>query len=69
MSIRTVCANGHKLKIKNKYAGKAGSCPVCGARMRVPLTDGEFMDSSISGESIAVGPEIADAPPADSGEQ
>ena len=37
MSIRVVCPNGHALKIKDKYAGKAGLCPICKARIKVPV--------------------------------
>jgi hypothetical protein len=37
MSIRVVCPNGHALKIKDKYAGKAGLCPICKARIKVPI--------------------------------
>lgn len=65
MSIRTVCPNGHTLKIKDKYAGKLGRCPICDARVRVPVVDVESM-SSFSGESImlASSPEADDSPPA-----
>jgi RNA polymerase subunit RPABC4/transcription elongation factor Spt4 len=27
---------GHKLKVKDRYAGKTGLCPRCGSRVRVP---------------------------------
>ena len=36
MSIRVVCPNGHKLNVKNSFAGKTGLCPVCKARIHVP---------------------------------
>ena len=44
MSIRVVCPNGHLLKIKSKYAGKAGLCPVCRAPIRVPEPEAEISD-------------------------
>lgn len=36
MSITVDCPNGHTLKVKSKYAGKAGRCPHCRARVHVP---------------------------------
>jgi len=39
MSIRVVCPNQHPLKIKDKYAGKTGLCPICKARVQVPFPD------------------------------
>jgi adenylate cyclase len=36
MAIQVVCPNGHALKIKDHYAGKTGSCPICKARIQVP---------------------------------
>ncbi len=66
MSIRVVCPNGHLLKIKNKYAGKAGLCPVCKARIIVPdpreddLTDDSIMnvldphESGLSGKALEI---------------
>jgi len=39
MSIEVTCPNGHRLKIKEKYAGKQGTCPVCRAPVCVPVTD------------------------------
>ena len=34
--IRCVCPNGHVIKVKDSMAGKAGLCPVCRARVKVP---------------------------------
>lgn len=34
--IEVVCPNGHKLRVKDEFAGKWGLCPVCGVRMKVP---------------------------------
>jgi hypothetical protein len=36
MAIEVTCPNGHKLQIKEKYAGKSGLCPRCQARIDVP---------------------------------
>lgn len=36
MPIAVTCPNGHKLKIKEKYAGQTGLCPHCQARVLVP---------------------------------
>ncbi len=48
MSIRVVCPNGHVLDIKNKYAGKTGFCPVCKARVEVPVPQTDvFSEDSI----------------------
>jgi len=49
MSIKVTCPNGHSLKIKTKYAGKTGRCPICKARIIVPSGDGSnvFAEDSI----------------------
>ena len=48
MSIRVVCPNGHVMKIKDKYAGKKGFCPVCKARVEVPVPENDlFSEESI----------------------
>jgi len=39
MSIRVICPNGHDIKIKEKYAGMQGSCPICKAPIKVPIQD------------------------------
>ncbi len=36
MSIELTCPQGHKLKVKDRYAGKTGRCPRCGSQVRVP---------------------------------
>ena len=36
MSIQVVCPNGHVLKVSDEFAGKAGLCPVCKSRVKVP---------------------------------
>ena len=71
MSIRAICPNGHAVRVKDKYAGKMGLCPICRTRMKVPkpekdvFDDDSIMDvlhpqeSGLSGLSIDV-PELAD---------
>ncbi len=54
MSIRTVCPNGHKLKIKSKYAGQLGRCPMCAAPVRVPVRDPEAVESSLSAPALSI---------------
>jgi len=49
MSIEVTCPNGHWLKIKQKYAGMEGMCPICHASIRVPITDTIFDDDAIMG--------------------
>ena len=36
MSIEVICPNGHKLKVKDHWAGQTGSCPKCRAEITVP---------------------------------
>lgn len=36
MPIHLTCPNGHALRVKDKLAGKPGSCPTCGAGFFVP---------------------------------
>ena len=36
MAIEVICPNGHKIQVKDKYAGKSGLCPRCRARIEVP---------------------------------
>ncbi len=47
MSIRVVCPQGHDLKIKEKYAGMMGVCPICGTPIKVPDHTGLFDEDSI----------------------
>jgi len=37
MAIRVICPNGHTLQVKDSLAGKTGLCPVCKARVLVPV--------------------------------
>jgi hypothetical protein len=36
MGIVTFCPNGHRINVKNSFAGRKGLCPTCGAKFRVP---------------------------------
>src|SRR5260370_35212716 len=36
MSIQVQCPNGHSLKVKDQFAGRAGLCPHFHARVQVP---------------------------------
>ncbi len=39
MSILVTCPNGHKHKVKDRYAGKLRLCPVCRAPIHIPGKD------------------------------
>lgn len=47
MSIRVVCPNGHTLKVRDSFAGKAGLCPTCKARVEVPQVQAELSEDAI----------------------
>jgi hypothetical protein len=49
MSIQVTCPNGHVLRVKDCFAGKAGLCPACKARIVVPEPDGAFSEDQIIG--------------------
>jgi hypothetical protein len=49
MSIEVTCPNGHVLRVKSSFAGKAGLCPTCRARIVVPVP---ASDSSLSEDDI-----------------
>jgi len=34
--IEVVCPNGHRLKVKDDFAGRTGACPICGSKVKVP---------------------------------
>lgn len=36
MGIEAFCPSGHRIKVKDSYAGKRAYCPTCGAKFRVP---------------------------------
>lgn len=37
MGIVVYCPNGHRVKVKDEFAGKRVHCPTCQAKTRVPL--------------------------------
>jgi hypothetical protein len=47
MGIEITCPNGHQLRIKEKYAGKAGLCPKCRAAIHVPALVPSSIDDLI----------------------
>ncbi len=49
MSIRVVCPEGHDLKIKDKYAGRTGRCPLCKSRIKIPVPDEEIPGGLVRG--------------------
>jgi hypothetical protein len=54
MPIRIRCPNGHMLTCPDNLAGKAGKCPHCGEKFRIPLP--------ASGSNVAVAPSPPPAP-------
>ena len=49
MSIRVVCPKGHSLKIKDKYAGRTGFCPLCKSPIKIPVPDEEIPGGLVRG--------------------
>ncbi|MBA4020428.1 MAG: hypothetical protein C0483_24980 [Pirellula sp.] len=62
MPITILCPNGHKLTCPDSLAGKAGKCPHCGAKFRIP----EKSSGPGSGPKVNIltGPAAAAAAPA-----
>jgi len=61
MSIRVTCPNGHTLNVRDSCAGKVGFCPVCKAKLKVPMPSGKMSEDDIISvlgphESRAAGP-------------
>lgn len=52
MGIVVYCPNGHRVKVKDVFAGKRVHCPICQAKTRVPH----------SAPSVATAPEAAMPP-------
>lgn len=61
-----LCPNGHKLNGPPTMKGKAGQCPHCGAKFRIPtdeemeLPEEEIPPGEADDEGIAAGQEVAD---------
>lgn len=52
MSIPVTCTScGHKFKAKEKYAGRSGGCPECGATVKVPAAAQSTVKQSVGGSS------------------
>lgn len=47
MSIRITCPNGHALDVNDSFAGKVGLCPVCKAKVKVPMPSGGISEDDI----------------------
>jgi hypothetical protein len=47
MSIEVTCPNGHVLRVKDSLAGKTGLCPMCRARVVVPIPNGSLSEDEI----------------------
>jgi hypothetical protein len=47
MAITVECPGGHKLRVKDEYAGRTGYCPRCKAKVKVPaaksVTDDDIL--------------------------
>jgi len=42
MGIVVYCPNGHRVKVKDVFAGKRVHCPICQAKTRVPRSAPSF---------------------------
>jgi RNA polymerase subunit RPABC4/transcription elongation factor Spt4 len=60
MSIQVTCVNGHVLAVDERNAGKTGQCPVCKARVTVPIPPRK----NVSEDAVAdfLGPHVERAP-------
>ena len=38
MGIVAFCPNGHRINVKDSFAGRKGLCPTCGAKFRIPAS-------------------------------
>lgn len=64
MPIRIRCPNGHMLVCPDNLAGKAGKCPHCQAKFRIPLPEGAGAAGDSSPSNVSVSVEPAPAPAA-----
>lgn len=55
MGIVAYCPSGHRVKVKDQFAGKKGICPTCGARFRIPLVSAEESPAAARGSALAAG--------------
>jgi hypothetical protein len=55
-----LCPNGHKLNGPARMQGKAGQCPECGARFRIPSYDEEEEGTAGEEEEILTGEVVGD---------
>ena len=40
MGIVTFCPHGHRINVKDSFAGRKGLCPTCGAKFQIPAAEG-----------------------------
>jgi len=72
MAITVECPGGHKLRVKDEYAGRTGYCPHCKAKVKVPgakcITDDEIL-AIVKGSGrkeprpVRASDSVLDAPP------
>ena len=55
MTISVVCPQGHKLKAKDKLAGKSVKCPKCGAVVTIPSPDAPESDAGHASNIVLPG--------------
>lgn len=55
MGIVSYCPSGHRVKVKDHFAGKKGICPTCGAKFRIPLTSVDAPPAAARGSVAASG--------------
>lgn len=47
MGIVAFCPNGHRIKVKDEFAGRKGICPQCAVRFRIPARDAAGVDAGM----------------------
>ena len=52
MAISVKCQNGHVLKVRDEFAGKAGLCPHCNSPVYVPMPVNTAENAKISDDEI-----------------
>lgn len=52
MPITILCPNGHKLTCPDSLAGKAGKCPECGMKFRIPMPGAPVAAPAVAGMPV-----------------
>lgn len=55
MGIVAFCPNGHRIKVKDEFAGRKGICPTCAAKFRIPRKDAQ-PSTAAAGDAAAEPP-------------